>query len=421
MVLKSAIESYGRTDEKGDKKNEDEIIERIMSTKRYIESDPYSSLQCEDLSDIEKTCAKNIKCWIERLANPCSDLVTSLQAGHEDEGQGLQYLARENFRTNDGRKCVREVFYRGGKRHGFYREMFEDGGMRMVGRYSEGQKVGTHWCWCIGDGYLIGEVDDDDKVHGDHTVYLYPDITTCILASFIHGNMKEGKLGRLCAIYEEFRILIPEVDIVEPSVSYSYSPSTSIIITSCPLLRDPYEQRYVFVKESQTPGAGEGLWAKAKILKDQVFAFYNGQKVRQLHADMKTLVMSDYAIKLSDTMDLDIKYEDSLLTNYCATLVHKTCHSFTPNSKFTQSWHPRFGLIMALTAKQDIEAGQEVFVNYNYKLPFSPVWYQQQFFTHLRQNLQWTETKIQEWTSSKARMAGVPINIPPIQTTDNKD
>ena len=31
------------------------------------------------------------------------------------------------------------------------------------------------------------------------------------------------------------------------------------------LFRDPYEQRYVFVKESLVPFAGEGLFAKQKI------------------------------------------------------------------------------------------------------------------------------------------------------------
>ena len=31
------------------------------------------------------------------------------------------------------------------------------------------------------------------------------------------------------------------------------------------ICRDPYEMRYVYVKESQIPFAGEGLWAKTDI------------------------------------------------------------------------------------------------------------------------------------------------------------
>ena len=31
------------------------------------------------------------------------------------------------------------------------------------------------------------------------------------------------------------------------------------------LIRDPYEMRHVFVKDSQIPFAGEGLWAKTDI------------------------------------------------------------------------------------------------------------------------------------------------------------
>jgi hypothetical protein len=80
---------------------------------------------------------------------------------------------------------------------------------------------------------------------------------------------------------------------------------------------------------------------------------------------------SDYMIKLKDNLELDIKYEDALLSN----------------STYIRTWHPRFGLIMALTAKQDIEAGQEVFVCYNIKLAYAPQWYQQQWFCHLRENL----------------------------------
>jgi hypothetical protein len=93
-------------------------------------------------------------------------------------------------------------------------------------------------------------VDEDDRAHGD-TVFLYPDHTSCILAVFIHGNMGLGKIASLTGVYKEFGLLIPEVNVAEESASYSYQPSSSRVITASPLLRDPYEQRYVFVKDRQ--------------------------------------------------------------------------------------------------------------------------------------------------------------------------
>ncbi len=38
-----------------------------------------------------------------------------------------------------------------------------------------------------------------------------------------------------------------------------------LVLEICDFLRDPYEQRYVYVKESFVPFAGEGLFAKQKI------------------------------------------------------------------------------------------------------------------------------------------------------------
>ena len=41
---------------------------------------------------------------------------------------------------------------------------------------------------------------------------------------------------------------------------------TRIFANICPFLfRDPYEMRHVYVKNSQIPFAGEGLWAKTDI------------------------------------------------------------------------------------------------------------------------------------------------------------
>ena len=52
---------------------------------------------------------------------------------------------------------------------------------------------------------------------------------------------------------------------------------------------------------------------------------------------------SDYRISCASDLDLDIPAPLSSVSRYCATLGHKTCHSFTPNSVFQQLWHPRHG------------------------------------------------------------------------------
>ena len=53
---------------------------------------------------------------------------------------------------------------------------------------------------------------------------------------------------------------------------------------------------------------------------------------------------SDYRISCASDLDLDIPAPLSAVSRYCATLGHKTCHSFTPNSVFQQLWHPRYCL-----------------------------------------------------------------------------
>ena len=46
--------------------------------------------------------------------------------------------------------------------------------------------------------------------------------------------------------------------------------------------------------------------------------------------------------------------------HYCATLAHKTNHSFLPNAQFVVFEHPKFGLIPAVMVTQDLEQGEEV-------------------------------------------------------------
>ena len=67
----------------------------------------------------------------------------------------------------------------------------------------------------------------------------------------------------------------------------------------------------------------------------------------------------------------------TLLSDPCfiqASLGHKACHSFTPNARFDEIYHARFGNIMSVVAKRDIRRHEEILVSYNYTLSVAPEW-----------------------------------------------
>ena len=328
----------------------------------------------------------------------------------------LEGTVNETLTFCDRENVQREVYYSKGVRHGFYREILPGGQVWAVGRFVNGRKDGVHWCWSRGNCFLVGSVDDDNKPHGDGIYYLYPDLTTTLCGDFTHGKMGTGSIVRLTGVQIECGIPIPQHRKSENPTTYTYDPSGARCISKTPLVRDPYEARYVYVAESGIEGAGEGLWAKTSLMAGQVCSLFNG--VRQHHlwgssAMTDNKPWSDYRIGCQKDLDLDILPEHISTTNYRATLAHKTSTSFTPNCHFAQFWHPRFGLIMSIVADRDIMAGEEIFVCYNYVMALAPAWYQEQWFKHLREELRWTEEQIHSWAARMNKLNGLTVNIPP--------
>ena len=101
-------------------------------------------------------------------------------------------------------------------------------------------------------------------------------------------------------------------------------------ISSDPKLCDPYEQHFVEIGKSRIPNAGEGLFAKNRIERYTVVAFYNG--VRTKDKDYRDDDKNDveikteecrYRLNLSSNEELDVPREMAKLENYSATLGHK--------------------------------------------------------------------------------------------------
>merc|ERR1712029_838016 len=75
-----------------------------------------------------------------------------------------------------------------------------------------------------------------------------------------------------------------------------------------------------------------------------------------------------YSWGIHPDINMDIPEQFRSFVNYRTTLGHKINHKFAPstNSQFEVVKHVLFGPIVSIVATKVIEAGEEVFVDYNY-------------------------------------------------------
>ena len=231
--------------------------------------------------------------------------------------------------------------------------------------------------------------------------------------------MESGRFFRTTAIRsDEYGMFIPEVEFPtnqrEVQNSFSRDTSTAVCISKSPLIRDPYEHQTVYVaKSKQGEFAGEGIFAKRFIQAGSLVALFNGVRQRDPIYSKNMPEFSDYRIGLDRIVSLDIPEKCKSLNNYRATLGHKTCHSFKPNSFFEQINHPRFGRIMSIVASKDIQIHEEVLVSYGYRIWQSPGWYSNLWFEYLREDLNLTEEEVFHAARKESRFSQAPVPIPP--------
>ena len=80
---------------------------------------------------------------------------------------------------------------------------------------------------------------------------------------------------------------------------YSYESQTRRIIARNPLMPDPWESDQVYVKESQLPQGGEGLYAKKDLDKAELISLFNGVRLKTATLESKN-TESDYRLVMPD-------------------------------------------------------------------------------------------------------------------------
>ena len=61
--------------------------------------------------------------------------------------------------------------------------------------------------------------------------------------------------------------------------TFLYDPSTKTHLSDDPLVPDPMEIKFVEIRKSELPGAGEGLFLIKDVEVNEIIAFFNGVRV----------------------------------------------------------------------------------------------------------------------------------------------
>lgn len=338
------------------------------------------------------------------------------------EKSGIKKVAKLDEQS-DNSNSLSEVFKIKGNKHGLFRtlETAHENCLKTFGVHLNGQLTGPTWERLPGNAYLVTFANENNNSKESTATYLYPDLIHVIHGTFSQGKLLQGKYGFIKSTSYEHEILHPHVQLYPDQDSFQFDQSTSIRISSSPLLRDPYEHHMVYVDHSGIPYAGEGLYAKQSIEPGTLISIFNGIRIRDFNSTETRFRegFTDYKILLKRDVSLDIPKDSQRTAKYCATLGHKCCHSFVPNADFRELYHPRFGHVMSIVAIDYIRPKSEILVSYNYQIDRSPEWYRDLYFQHLRK----VEGKSEEHLLSVARKisrnAGVTIKIPPpLRTSD---
>lgn len=270
-------------------------------------------------------------------------------------------------------------------------------GVAGLFNYLNGKPQGNAWIRLLSDGFIHGKFDENGSLTDDNLSFIYPDMTISYVGRFENMVMKSAQLAQVVSERcDQFGI--KEVQFSDPSgPMVFYSPPTNTSFGKGPQIPDPYEEANVMLKESNVPNSGQGLFAKRDLIKDQKFCFYSGYLYRNdLELDIykkryelnESLSMEDrrkgvtYSIATTiSNAHINIPPELHGPGHWYPTLGHKVqCgfHKQGANAVFTDTEHPRYGNIVGLLALRDIKAGEEIFVDYGYKLKAAPYdfpWY----------------------------------------------
>lgn len=89
-----------------------------------------------------------------------------------------------------------EGVFSNGYLEGPVRGIDDRGNLCFIGAFKEGIANGHCWLAREGQGWIHGPVNSQGRFTGDDIMFVYPDLTTCILGTFKNEILVTGKASR---------------------------------------------------------------------------------------------------------------------------------------------------------------------------------------------------------------------------------
>lgn len=255
--------------------------------------------------------------------------------------------------------------YTDGNLNGLVKEFYANGKLQSKAFYINNRKNGFVYYFDEYGSCLFGKVNNEGQLSGDGIAYVYPDKQTSLIGKFKDGELISACLGVTKNVNHHCYQV--NLDPKCKQIIFRKDIATKYKISSHdPLLKDPFEEKRVYVDMSKITSAGEGLFAKMCFEEDEVVAFYNGIKLSHEEVNNREWHLNNNTISLDENTVIDVPSKYSSLTIYCASLGHKANHSFEPNCKYSLFQHPYFGKIKCICTIKSVQANEELTVAYGY-------------------------------------------------------
>ena len=149
-------------------------------------------------------------------------------------------------------------------------------GLSFIGYFEEGQIVGHCWRQLIGGSWMYGKLNDQSEFTGSKDIaYIYPDLELAMIGHFEKGLITKGQEAKISKVnWNEYGILTLQFS--NPSgPCLSYNEQSNVTFDAFPLVQDPLDKKYVYLKKSEKIG-GDGVFAKVDIPAETIFATLSG-------------------------------------------------------------------------------------------------------------------------------------------------